>query len=60
MRHVSPCAARRAPIEIAPYSRQWSERFAGERAVLATVFPGDTLIIEHIGSTAARGLEERT
>jgi GrpB-like predicted nucleotidyltransferase (UPF0157 family) len=56
---ASPCALHRAPIEIVPCSTHWPGRFAGERAVLATGFPDDTLIIEHIGSTAVPGLDAK-
>jgi GrpB-like predicted nucleotidyltransferase (UPF0157 family) len=42
-----------------PYYTRWPERFASERAVLATVLPDDMFIIEHIGSTAVPGLDAK-
>jgi GrpB-like predicted nucleotidyltransferase (UPF0157 family) len=44
------------PIEICPYSLEWPEWFAAERAVLEVVFSFADVQIEHIGSTAVPGL----
>ena len=44
------------PIEICSYSRNWPEWFESERALLEVVFASDQMRIEHIGSTAVRGL----
>lgn len=44
------------PIEICPYSWEWPEWFAAERALLEIVFSSVNVQIEHIGSTAVPGL----
>lgn len=43
-------------VEIVPYDPFWPERFEAERLVLAEVFAGLEVGIEHVGSTAVPGL----
>lgn len=43
-------------IELVSHNPQWAARFAAEREMLHTAFPGCFLGIEHIGSTAIPGL----
>jgi GrpB-like predicted nucleotidyltransferase (UPF0157 family) len=44
------------PVIIVPYDQDWPRRFEKERAVLAVVFAGTEVAIEHVGSTAVPGL----
>jgi GrpB-like predicted nucleotidyltransferase (UPF0157 family) len=41
---------------VIPYDVKWQERFANESKILRSIF-GDTIQIEHIGSTAVPGME---
>lgn len=43
-------------VDLTPYSPLWPAVFALERDRLAEIFAGDTVEIEHIGSTAVPGL----
>lgn len=42
-------------VVIEPYTSEWPERFARERAHLASILPVDA-VVEHIGSTAVEAL----
>jgi GrpB-like predicted nucleotidyltransferase (UPF0157 family) len=44
------------PVELVEYDPTWAELFESERAVLAPVFDGRVLGIEHIGSTSVPDL----
>lgn len=44
------------PIEIEPYDPGWRERFERERERIREAYPGDPLLIAHVGSTAVPGL----
>jgi len=48
-----------ASIIVVPYQNDWPNKFAGERAVLQTIFPGSVFQIEHVGSTAVPGLSAK-
>jgi GrpB-like predicted nucleotidyltransferase (UPF0157 family) len=43
-------------VNIVAYDPEWPRRFDEERRVLAAVFAGSDVIIEHVGSTAVPGL----
>ena len=43
-------------VNIVPYDPNWPRRFDDERCVLAAVFEGSDVTIEHVGSTAVPGL----
>lgn len=47
---------RRSAIEIRPYDPAWPALFEAERARLVSLFSGDRVQVEHVGSTAVPGL----
>jgi GrpB-like predicted nucleotidyltransferase (UPF0157 family) len=57
---MNPGASLRAaiaePVELSPHDPAWVEIFLAERQRLLSALPGTFLAIQHIGSTAVRGL----
>jgi GrpB-like predicted nucleotidyltransferase (UPF0157 family) len=43
-------------IEIAPYTKEWKEKFENEKKILLEVLKELNPVIEHIGSTSVEGL----
>ena len=43
-------------VNVVPYDPDWPRRFDEERRLLAAVFAGSDVAIEHVGSTAVPGL----
>jgi GrpB-like predicted nucleotidyltransferase (UPF0157 family) len=49
-------AAIHEEVVLCPYDPSWPGMFSSERARLLSIFPGEFIDIEHIGSTAVYGL----
>ena len=52
-------AAIHEDVALHPYEATWPQAFEAERSRLLTLFPGDFVEIEHIGSTAVPGLKAK-
>lgn len=52
-------AAIHEDIALHPYEVTWPRAFEAERSRLLSLFPGDWVAIEHIGSTAVPGLQAK-
>lgn len=52
-------AAIHEEVALHPYNTSWPQAFEAERSRLLSLFPGELVAVEHIGSTAVPGLKAK-